>query len=194
MSCSQDRLKDLLLGELGPGERREAEQHIAQCGACAEEWDRLQITRGALASLREEEPPRRIAFVSDKVFEPKWWQVWGGFRWAGVAALLALAASIVAHGYISRPPAATIVQSAPVAPAAAPVNVQAEVDRVVQLRLAEAEARRTAETAKLVQDMEKRFAEGRRMDLVAFEEQIRVLRNQQSRFVVASNDFAKERP
>ena len=37
-------------------------------------WPRCGVTLDALSTLREEEIPRRIAFVSDKVFEPRWWQ------------------------------------------------------------------------------------------------------------------------
>jgi hypothetical protein len=190
-------MKDLLLGELDAAGRRETEAHIGQCGACAEEWERLQITRGALATLREEEPPRRIAFVSDKVFEPKWWQAFGGFRWAAVAATLLLAASIVAHGLLSRPVETAAIASPSPSPAPAPapkLDVSAEVERLVGQRLAEMEARHRAETARVVQAVEKRFEENRRMDLVAFEEQIRVMRNQANRLVVASNDLAGGRP
>ena len=42
--------------------------------SCREELARLRLTLDALSTLREEEMPRRIAFVSDKVFEPRWWQ------------------------------------------------------------------------------------------------------------------------
>ena len=34
----------------------------------------LCLTLDTLSTLRDEEMPRRIAFVSDKVFEPRWWQ------------------------------------------------------------------------------------------------------------------------
>ena len=55
-----------------------------------------------LAALREEEVPRRIAFVSDKVFEPRWWQT---FLRPSFAAALVIAAAIVMHGYLMRPAA-----------------------------------------------------------------------------------------
>ena len=42
-----------------------------------EELELLQATRTALQALPQEEAPRRIAFVSDKIFEPRWWQrIW----------------------------------------------------------------------------------------------------------------------
>ncbi|MGD1090363.1 MAG: hypothetical protein ABSB35_00065 [Bryobacteraceae bacterium] len=59
----------------------------------------LRLTLDALSSLREEEVPRRIAFVSDKVFEARWWQV---FLRPSFAAALVLALAIVAHGFLVR--------------------------------------------------------------------------------------------
>ena len=51
--------------------------------------------------------PRRIAFVSDKVFEPKWWQVWlsSGPR-MGFASAALLAGAIVFHGAMQPKPVA----------------------------------------------------------------------------------------
>jgi anti-sigma factor RsiW len=77
MSCSPFDLRDYWFEELSPEERRQVETHVAGCSGCHEEFERLRLTRQALAHLREEEVPRRIAFVSDKVFEPtrfaRWW-------------------------------------------------------------------------------------------------------------------------
>ena len=66
--------KAYVLGELDAHTRREAEAHAASCVACQEEAAGLRITLDAMATLREEELPRRIAFVSDKVFEPRWYE------------------------------------------------------------------------------------------------------------------------
>ena len=58
-----------------PAGRREAEAHAAMPARIAgRNWPRVRLTLDALSTLREEEVPRRIAFVSDKVFEPRWWQ------------------------------------------------------------------------------------------------------------------------
>ena len=98
MNCAPDDLKDLFFGELDPRERKRVEEHLAKCLACQHEYDRLQLTQTTLLSVREEELPCRIAFVSDKVFEPRWYQklwssgpkvgfaaaamlVWAGSRW-----------------------------------------------------------------------------------------------------------------
>ena len=78
MSCklenSRPDWKAYTLGEMDAVARRDAETHAASCSACQEELAGLQVTLDAMAVLREEELPRRIAFVSDKVFEPSAWQ------------------------------------------------------------------------------------------------------------------------
>lgn len=75
MNCGQNiDWKSYVLGEMGAEEKRTAAAHAETCVACREELAGLQLTLSALASVREEELPRRIAFVSDPVFEPKWWQ------------------------------------------------------------------------------------------------------------------------
>ncbi len=70
MKCSQFDLKDYVFGELSAVQRKAVDQHIASCATCREELERLTVTQAALATMRDEDPPRRIAFVSDKVFEP----------------------------------------------------------------------------------------------------------------------------
>jgi anti-sigma factor RsiW len=99
MSCSDYDWKAYALGELGIEDRRQAEAHAATCSNCREELAGLRLTLDALSTLREEEAPRRIAFVSDKVFEPRWWQSLLRPSFAG-ACVLALA--ILVHAF-ARP-------------------------------------------------------------------------------------------
>ena len=99
MSClspeSKPDWKAYVLRELGQDAHRQAEAHLATCSICHEEVATLRLTLDTLATLREEEMPRRIAFVSDKVFEPRWWQrVFSPTFAAGV--LVAIA--ILIHG------------------------------------------------------------------------------------------------
>ena len=76
------------------------EDHVRGCQSCREELDRLNLTRSALASLEDEEIPRRIAFVSDRVFEPRWWQtMWHSGPVMGFASAAVLAAAILVHGF-----------------------------------------------------------------------------------------------
>jgi anti-sigma factor RsiW len=102
MNCEQYDWKAFALGELAANERREAEAHAITCQGCSGELAHVRLTIDTLAALREEEVPRRIAFVSDKVFEPRWWDV---FLKPSFAAALVLAAAILMHGYLVRPPA-----------------------------------------------------------------------------------------
>ena len=92
-----NELKDYLLGELDAQERRDLEARLQADPALRLELDRLSVTQGALLSVRDEELPRRIAFVSDQVFETPWWK-----RWLQPAAVAALCASIVLHGWLTR--------------------------------------------------------------------------------------------
>ncbi|HZU26659.1 MAG TPA: hypothetical protein VFA04_14130 [Bryobacteraceae bacterium] len=95
----------------------------------------------ALLSLRDEEPPRRIAFVSDRIFEPKWWQrMWQSAPAMGLASAALLSCAILVHAY-TRP--APVVHTAPVADAAA-------IERRVEARLNE---RLSADLARAVADV-----------------------------------------
>jgi len=89
--------KAFVLRELNADDARQAEAHLATCSICHEEVATLRLTLDTLSTLREEEMPRRIAFVSDKVFEPRWWQrVFSPTFAAGAL----VAAAILIHGFI----------------------------------------------------------------------------------------------
>ena len=127
--------KAYVLGELDAPACREAEAHAAACGACQEEAANLRVTLDAMATLREEEMPRRIAFVSDKVFEPKWWQA---FLRPSFAAAGVIAAAILVHAFV-RPVAPP--QNAPVAQidaSALEARVSAEVAKRLEEQLSTA--------------------------------------------------------
>jgi hypothetical protein len=136
MSCKlEDRRPDwksYALGELDARARQEAESHVAACADCQDELAGLRVTLDAMATLREEELPRRIAFVSDKVFEPRWYEKL--FLRPSFAAAAVIAAAILVHAFVR--------------PVGAPTNATAQVDtRAV-------EARVTAEvTARLQNEM-----------------------------------------
>jgi anti-sigma factor RsiW len=156
MTCKlQDARPDwkaYALGELDPAKRHEAEVHAASCAACQEELAAMRVTIDALATLRDEEVPRRIAFVSDKVFEPKWWQM---FLRPSFAAGAVVAAAILVHAFV-RPPASANTDAAAIeARVAAGVQqkVAEEVDRRVAAQLSvavqQAVTKAVADTQKL---------------------------------------------
>ena len=87
MSCSPFDLKDYFLRELPSPQRVQVEAHVNNCSTCREELERLQLTEAALFSLRDEEIPQRIAFVSDQIFEPSPVRRWFSGFWGSTARL-----------------------------------------------------------------------------------------------------------
>jgi anti-sigma factor RsiW len=151
MSCSPFDLKDYFFGELAVQDRHTVEKHLAACTSCQEELDSLTITRNALLMVREQEPPRRIAFVSDKVFEPTWWQsLWSSGPKVGFASAALLAGAILIHGVeINRP-----LPQAPVAqvqqPSVTESDVEKRVEAAVRKAVSESEARQSAKLQQVV--------------------------------------------
>ena len=154
MSCSPFDLKDYFLQELPSAQRIQVEAHVKSCLACREELERLQLTGAALFSLRDEEIPQRIAFVSDQVFEPSALRRWVSGFW-GSTARLAFASALLLSASIffaaTRPaPAPVRMAFAPVAAATpSPQEVQQQIQQAVSKAVAEVEARQ-AETIKQV--------------------------------------------
>jgi anti-sigma factor RsiW len=121
--------KAYVLRELGQDAHRQAEAHLAACSICHEEVATLRLTLDSLSTLREEEMPRRIAFVSDKVFEPRWWQrVFSPTFAAGAL----VAAAILVHGAI-RPGQIP------------PAQLDAAVNKAVSQAVSQLEARHAQE-------------------------------------------------
>jgi len=76
-------LRDYLLDELTLEQRAELEAYLETSPEARDELEGLRLTHKALLSVPDEEIPRRIAFVSDKVFEPSWaMRLWREL-WAG---------------------------------------------------------------------------------------------------------------
>lgn len=136
------------LGELNASERKQAEAHASDCGPCQQECSELQGTLAALATVRDEEVPRRIAFVSDKVFAPRWWQA---FLRPGFAAAALLAGAIIVHGF-ARPVGSTELTAAAQAKLTAEITsqvtqrVQSEITATMQSTLDSAVKKAVMET------------------------------------------------
>src|SRR5579862_1364958 len=99
MSCSDYDWKAYALGEIDPGARGQAEAHAAACSSCREQLAGFRLTLDAMSTLRGGEIPKRIAFVSDQGFEPRWYQM---FLRPSFAAAAVLAAAILVHA-VARP-------------------------------------------------------------------------------------------
>ena len=141
MSCKlEDRRPDwksYALGESDAHARQVAEAHVAGCSECQDELAGLRLTLDAMATLREEELPRRIAFVSDKVFEPRWYQQLShAFLRPSFAAAGVIAAAILVHAFVR--------------PVGAPAKVPAQA--IAQVDTSAIEARITAEVTARLQD------------------------------------------
>src|SRR5580704_466663 len=101
-SCARaEALRDYAFDELTQDERRAMEQHLTGCGACATELDQLRLTAAALRTLPDREIPQRIAFVSDRVFEPSAWRrFWNSGARLGFASACVLAAALLVSSWM----------------------------------------------------------------------------------------------
>lgn len=188
MSCSSVDLKAYFLGELAAGERAGVEKHLAECAGCREEMERLDSTRTALVSLAEEEPPQRIAFVSDKIFEPRWFErIWQSGPVMGFASAVVLAGAIFVHAYAR--PAATIDT------AQMEQRIEQEVSNRVGLAVtkavAAAEQQQDQRIAQAVATAEQRFDKQYRGALSDAQQVVAYYRDQNARYQVASNSSTR---
>jgi anti-sigma factor RsiW len=179
ITCPID-LKAYAVGEVAERERALVENHVRGCQSCREELDRLNLTRAALASLEDEEVPRRIAFVSDRVFEPRWWQtIWHSGPVMGFASAALLAIAILVHGF-QRPPAVDAAQIEK--------RVEIQLNSRVQAAVSQAQAKQTAEFAKVLDATEARFEAKRQADLATVQQAAEYYQKQMARLEVASNE------
>lgn len=199
MSCSPFDLRDYLLGELAPPDRRLLEKHVDACSGCREELDRLQVTHAALRSLAEEEIPQRIAFVSDKVFEPSPWRraaraFWNSSARLGfVSAAMLSCALVVTALYRPVPAPAGPAPVSQVETARLDADFERRLHDAVQTAVAESEARQAEKTARLIQAFEKRNEFDRQGLLMAVSQNMDVLRKERNLAVHAANDLAAAR-
>ena len=161
MSCSPFDLKDYFLDELPVPRRLEVEAHVQHCQACREELDRLRLTQTALMALGEEEMPRRLAFVSDKIFEPSPWRrgwaaLWGSGPRLGFASVAMLSVAILVSALMRPAPAPVLGTASVVRDAAHNAVTSEEVDRRIQAAVSASEARQGQRTEQLVKQIEDR--------------------------------------
>lgn len=181
MDCGSVDLKAFSLGEATAAEKRQVELHVKSCGACRDELARLELTFASLGALRDEEIPKRIAFVSDKVFEPSWWQrIWSSGPQLGFASAGMLAAALVFHAvYPANAPKAQPQMTAAAQTTNAPVlteeQIQQRIDDAVLKAVAQVEERQSKRTTELLAAAEKRHELDRQGLLVAVEEQSSIM-------------------
>jgi len=158
MSCSPFDLRDYLFQELATPERLQVETHIKTCQACREEFDRLSLTQAMLGSLRDEEIPQRIAFVSDKIFEPSPWRrawtaFWGSSARLAFAAAAMLSAAIL-FSALTRPVTVASKPALHTVAAISDSDIQQRIQAAVDKAVAESEARQSAQTRQVAAELE----------------------------------------
>ena len=196
MSCSPFDLRDYFLKELPEAGRRQVDQHLKGCRGCREELDRLHLTEAALLTLRDEEIPQRIAFVSDKVFEPsparRWWTaLWSsgprlGFASAGLLSAALIFSALMRPAPVSMP---APVQSASQTSSISPQELDRRIADAVSKATAEIEARQAQKTAAIVAALEKRHEIDRNGLMLAMENNLQYLQKRLSRYVIAANGY-----
>ncbi len=165
-------------------------EHLEQCAGCREEFDRLQFTQTALHSLRDEELPRRIAFVSDNVFEPRWWQrLWHSGPRLGFASAAMLAAAIMVHAFVRPAPAIMPAPDAAAIEARVTAEVSRRIEPAVRAAVAEVEARQARKAEGLVAAARKEFEFQRDADRVAIAEAFTLLQKKYNVLQLASADL-----
>lgn len=175
MADSFHELEDYLFDELSPEERAAVEERLRTSSEAREEFERLKLTRQSLLALADEEIPRRVAFVSDKVFEPSPWLRWWRAAWEGAPrfalamtpAVLALTAGL----WLLKPtvtveqgrwqlafgaPAANEAPAGQVQASDAPTFTEERVREVVRAALAESEQRQREALTQLVLEQSRR--------------------------------------
>jgi len=163
------------LGDTTPAEREAAAAHLAQSPEARDEFERLQCTLTALRGLGEEELPRRIAFVSDPVFDTPWWKrLFASGPRLGFAGAGLLAAAITAHGFLMRP-LPVVVQG----PAAVVAQIsQADIDSAVAKAVQAVEDRQQKQMTVAFSEIEKRHTMETQMMAVGFRENLDLVRKQ----------------
>jgi len=159
MSCSPYDLRDYLFDELAPAERTDVRTHLAGCQSCEAELESLRLTQSALLTIRDEEIPQRIGFVSDKVFEPSPFRRWLSGFWLSASRIGFVSAAMLSAAILTlalRPNVQDVHNNAQ--PAAQTVAMtRAEIDQRIE---AAVDARLTrvvdAAVAKAVSDSEDR--------------------------------------
>src|SRR5688572_2274611 len=160
MSCSPFDLRDYFLKELSDPQQHQVEVHVRTCQPCYEEMERLRLTEAALFSLRDEEVPQRIAFVSDKIFEPSALRRWATAFWNSSARLSFAGAAMLSVAIMvsamTRPAPAPASASAPVTvvQTVSDAEIQKRVDAVVTQAVARIEKQNESQNQQLKQELE----------------------------------------
>jgi len=194
-SCAHiDETRDCALGDLTGEARTRAERHVAECGECRAEFRSLQATTAALRIVPDREIPRRIGFVSDKVFEPsgaaRWLAgFWGSAARLGFASACVLAAAIVYHGAVQRPAPEPARPGIAVQAGLSRAEVQKQIDEAVSHAVDQVRSEDAKVTAAALAEADRRHETEHRNLLVAMEENMTLLQKRLSTYTMLASDL-----
>ena len=170
-TCNSDLLRDYAFDEVPAADRPALQRHISECASCAAELDRLRFTTAALRVLPDREVPRRISFVSDRVFEPRSGFLsgfWNSAARLGFASACVLAVGLSFAAYHRQPEVRTIVQTADISKAA----LDEAVNRAVALAVDKAHAEDMQLTQAALSAVDAKYATKQRDLMVAVSENL----------------------
>jgi hypothetical protein len=214
MQKNERDLRELVFGdELARTPEAEL-QAISEHPERQEELNRLLQLREALLTLADEEPPRRTVLVAPATERMPWWRSQLGFGapgW-GFAGAMALAAAILAHGWLMRPVNPVLQVASNPAGSGAPTatgtitlsdaQIEARVNAAVEQRLgsllqqvrAELKTEHQREAQRLVAAAEERLQQQHDAEMFQMREAVTFIQKKYGRQMVANVAFAGERP
>jgi anti-sigma factor RsiW len=177
-----EALRDYAVGELSPGRQPELERHLGVCADCALELDQLRLTTAALRTLPDREIPQRIAFVSDKVFEPSpaarfLGGFWNSAARLGFASACVLGGALVVSAYHRPAEVRTVVQAA-----------NTDVSKQVNDAVAKAVAQVRVEDAREIEAVSHKYEQQYQARMATVAENFEVLQKQLGSSLMAFND------
>jgi anti-sigma factor RsiW len=190
-------LRDYAFDELADNDRSSLEQHLTVCADCTAELDRLRLTAAALRAIPDREIPQRIAFVSDRVFEPSpvarfFGGIWNSAARLGFASACILAPALVILAY-HRPieirnaaPAADLAQR----PVSNSGDIKAQIDAAVASAHAQDEQLIKAE----LESADRRHAREHRALLATMQEDLDVMQKRLGAYTLASAETPRTEP
>lgn len=169
-----EALRDYAFDELPAGERREMEQHLTACQCCATELHQLQLTTAAMRTIPDQEIPQRIAFVSDKIFQPSpvarfFSGFWNSAARLGFASACIVATALLAMTFHRPPEIRTIVQTA------SGIDVSKQIDDAVTKAVQQVRAEDAQLTKAALAAAEIRHEREHRMLMASMEQSLEVM-------------------
>jgi anti-sigma factor RsiW len=173
--CDREQLRDFAFDELAAPARGAMERHLAGCEACAAELAQLQLTTAALRVLPDREIPQRIAFVSDKVFEPGLAQRFFDRFWRSSAQVVFASACLMVIAAVISTMQPGPIRDRPVMTRAQWTVVQAEIDKAVSAAVTRAREEDARVLKAAVENANRKSERQKRELMVAMSEQMSTL-------------------